>query len=155
MDKRNTSIKELEQYIHNKYAKLIEKSIFNYANEYVELNEIKDMFDDIYDTKYTELLQFIKISKDFVDQISDGTINPLNIAYMKEQDLNPSKYEKINNRKKLEEHNINNMAVSTSRKCKKCKKNKCNVTRKQTRAADEPETIFVECLECGYSYVIN
>ena len=49
----------------------------------------------------------------------------------------------------IEEYKKNNKVGSTAYTCSKCKKKNTLVTQKQTRAGDEPPTIFVECLECG------
>jgi DNA-directed RNA polymerase subunit M/transcription elongation factor TFIIS len=36
------------------------------------------------------------------------------------------------------------------KKCPKCGERKITITEKQTRAADEPSTIYMECNACGY-----
>ena len=50
---------------------------------------------------------------------------------------------------------INNQPTSNVYRCKKCKKNKCQVTQRQTRSADEPATTFVKCIECDYEFTIS
>ena len=40
------------------------------------------------------------------------------------------------------------MAESDEFKCGRCKKRRCVYFQKQTRAADEPSTTFVRCMEC-------
>ena len=49
----------------------------------------------------------------------------------------------------------NNKTGSSRFTCAKCKKSKCEVTQKQTRAGDEPPTTFVTCLECGHMFKFN
>ncbi len=36
--------------------------------------------------------------------------------------------------------------------CPKCKNNKAYWWTRQTRAADEPETVFYRCTKCGYTW---
>ena len=40
-------------------------------------------------------------------------------------------------------------------KCHKCKTRKCTYYELQTRSADEPMTIFVNCLNCKYKWCIS
>ena len=49
----------------------------------------------------------------------------------------------------MEEYKKNNKVGSNAFTCSKCKKSKCSVTQKQTRAGDEPPTTYITCLECG------
>ena len=44
---------------------------------------------------------------------------------------------------------LNSSADVVEISCSKCKKSKCSVTQKQTRAGDEPPTTYITCLECG------
>ena len=36
--------------------------------------------------------------------------------------------------------------------CGKCKSKRCTYYTMQTRSADEPETIFITCLDCGKNW---
>ena len=55
----------------------------------------------------------------------------------------------------MEEYKKNNKVGSSAFTCTKCKKSKCSVSQKQTRAGDEPPTTFVSCLECGHTFKFN
>ena len=57
--------------------------------------------------------------------------------------------------KLIEEYKKNNKAGSSAFTCVKCKKSRCEVSQKQTRAGDEPPTTFVTCLECGHTFKFN
>ena len=54
----------------------------------------------------------------------------------------------------MEEYRKNNKATSDAFTCPKCKATKSEVTQKQVRSGDEPATIFIKCVECGFSYSI-
>ena len=88
----------------------------------------------------------------FIGSLNTSIIDVSKIGFMKPSELNPDKYSTIINKKKKEEDKINNQATSTIYTCKKCKKNKCQVTQRQTRSADEPATTFVTCMECDYTF---
>ena len=90
-------------------------------------------------------------SPDFIKTINDAE----KIAFLKPDQLNPDNYEKLLKKKELEEYKKNDVKSSSAFKCSKCKKSKCSVTQKQTRAGDEPATTFVTCLECGHQFSFN
>jgi len=92
---------------------------------------------------------------DLVQAVKTKKIDPATIAGLSPQELNPEKYEKIQKKKDLEEFNKNNQATTDIFKCSKCKNRKCKVSEKQTRAADEPATTFVECTECGNAWTLG
>jgi len=150
-EKINETIKTLSKYVKKDFAKLIEKSINDFSVEYSEINEIPFLLESIYDTKVEEILYALYKNKDIITTEDEAKRS----AYMKPEELNPEKYEKVLKRKEMEEYKKNDIKSSTAFKCSKCKKSKCSVTQKQTRAGDEPATTFVTCLECGYNFSFN
>jgi transcription elongation factor S-II len=135
----------------------IEKSIHNFSIDYASVNETPYLLDQIYDTKGDEILKLIKDPENdyFITAIKNKKIDLEQIAFLKPDELNPEKYNKIIKKKALEEYKKNNQATSNVFECKKCKNKKCQVTQRQTRAADEPATTFVTCMECGYEFSFN
>jgi len=89
-----------------------------------------------------------------IKALKEKKIKPEELPFMKPEELNPEKYEDIIKKQKAEECKKYNVAGTDVFTCSKCKKSKCSVTQKQTRAADEPPTTFVECLECGHKFRI-
>ena len=85
------------------------------------------------------------------EMITTGHILPEELGYMKPHELYPDRYKAIIE-KKAYEYNQKKNKGSNIFSCKKCKQSNCEVTQKQTRAADEPATTFVKCLECGFSF---
>jgi DNA-directed RNA polymerase subunit M/transcription elongation factor TFIIS len=143
--------KETIKLLNNKYAKLIEESISEFAKEYSQTNEIPFLIESIYDTKLEEIINALCNNDKLITSEEDAK----RIAFMKPEELNPDNYEKIIKKKEMEEYKKNDVKSSTAFKCSKCKKSKCTVTQKQTRAGDEPATTFVNCLECGYNFSFN
>ena len=131
----------------------IEESIYNFAIKYTEDNDISFLFQDIYDSKINEIYVYLNNdeSKFLINALLNNTINSLEIASLSPDELNPLKYEKIINKKKIDDYN-NSIVGSNAFTCSKCKTANCIVTQKQTRSGDEAPTTFVKCIECGYSF---
>ena len=150
-DKVNQTIKSLSKVTKKEFVKLIEKSINDFAVEYAEINDTSFLLESIYDTKVEEIINALTKNQDFISSDEDAK----RIAFMKPEELNPDNYEKLLKKKEMEEYKKNDIKSSSAFKCSKCKKSKCSVTQKQTRAGDEPATTFVTCLECGYNFSFN
>jgi len=155
---RKNVIKILSKVLNSKLASLVEESIFNFTKEYTETNDTPSFLNQsIYDTKSNDIINEIinKKSEYLLNAIKNQTIKVIEIAFMKPEELNPDKYENIVKKKEMEEYKKNNKVGSSAFTCTKCKKSKCSVSQKQTRAGDEPPTTFVECLECGHVFKFN
>ena len=156
---RKNVINILSNIIDNKLAIKIEESIFNFIKEYTETDTPSFLVQSIYETKSNDLINEItnKESEFLINAIKTNSIKGgiNNIAFLKPEELNPDKYENIIKKKEMEEYKKNNKIGSSVFTCSKCKKSKCSVSQKQTRAGDEPPTTFVECLECGHVFKFN
>lgn len=135
----------------------IEKSVYEFSIDYATVNETPYLIEQIYDTKIDEIIKLVKDTDSdyFLKNIKNGKINPDKVGLMSPDELNPDKYDKINRKKELEEYKKNNQATSSVFECRKCKNRKCQVVQRQTRAADEPATTIVTCMECGYEFSFN
>ena len=134
----------------------VEMSIYNFSKEFATMNDTPFLIQDIYDSKVKEIIDQLK-NKDseFLTKLKNNKIDPLTVAYMKQEEINPEKFESIIKKRELEEYKKNNKAGSSAFTCVKCSKSRCEVTQKQTRAGDEPPTTFVNCLECGHTFKFN
>ena len=151
-EKSKETIKLLiDKSVKKQYAKLIEESINEFAKDYSQTNEIPFLIESIYETKLEEIMNALCSNDKLITTEEDAK----RIAFMKPEELNPDNYEKIIKKKEMEEYKKNDVKSSSAFKCSKCKKSKCSVTQKQTRAGDEPATTFVNCLECGYNFSFN
>jgi len=145
---RSDKINILNNMVDVEVATKIELSIFNFTNEYILNNNIPDLFNEIYENKFNDIIT-IKELKLFVDNLyKEKNILPENIAYLKNEELFPSIYKDILQKNAIQ----NNKVGSDAFTCKKCKEKNVEITQKQTRSGDEPPTIFVKCLVCGYSF---
>jgi len=135
----------------------IEESIFNFSIDYATVNETPYLIEQIYDTKVNEIIRLCTdVETDyFIKNLKNGKIEASKVGFMNPDELNPDKYKKILKKQELEEYKKNNQATSSVFECKKCKNRKCQVVQRQTRAADEPATTIVTCMECGYEFSFN
>ena len=52
---RQKNIKELSKIVSNKIAKDIEESIYKFAKEYTEMNDLAYLLDSIYSDKFMDI----------------------------------------------------------------------------------------------------
>jgi len=151
---RTNYIEKLNKIIDKKnIVQKIEQSIYDFTTEYALINDTPYLIEQIYESKAEEIINLLNNKEIYLlKAIKEGILDVSKIGFMKPSELNPDKYDTIINKKKKEADKINNQATSTIYTCKKCKKNKCQVTQRQTRSADEPATTFVTCMECGYQF---
>jgi len=151
--------KEIFQQMKDKLFKFFEddtlervmEGLNEFAIKYVETNDCSFLINDIFINKVDEIIKIMDESDYLGEMITTGHILPEEIGYMKPHELWPERYKFIIE-KKAYEHNQKKNKGSNIFSCKKCKQSNCEVTQKQTRAADEPATTFVKCLECGFSF---
>lgn len=147
-------INELQKHITKSNATKIIKSILDYSIEYSDVNEIPFLVEDIFKTKFDEILELFNKSTFLKDSIKNKTIDPTNICNLQPEEIDPDTYNDIIKKKELIELKKKNNGTTDAYTCKKCKNNKCSVTERQTRAGDEPATVFITCVECGYTFTI-
>ncbi len=91
-------------------------------------------------------------NKDLLQKLLNGNLDFEHLRSMGVMDLAPNLYEDMRNRQILREQSQleGNKALATNRfQCNRCHKRECTYYELQTRSADEPTTIFVNCLNCG------
>ena len=71
-----------------------------------------------------------------------------NIANLESYELFPDKWTDIINKESENERCRKLISTTDEFKCGNCKQNKCTFVEKQTRSADEPMTLFIECQLC-------
>ncbi len=149
--------KQITKVVGDKIAKDIENSIYNYSKEYAEIQDTPYLLQQIYDDKSQQILcQLLNQNSDYLTKsLKDKKIDGKKIAFMKPEELDPEKYENIIKKREMEEYKKNNTSGTSAFTCVKCKKARCQVSQKQTRAGDEPPTTFVTCLECGHAFKFN
>ena len=111
---RNETLKDLQKILKSDISKKIELGIFNYSNEYAEIQNTPFLLQQIYQTKASEIVALITNpnSKFLINAIEEKTIDLEKIAYMSPEELDPEKYEGIIKKRQLKEY-TNSKAVGT------------------------------------------
>ena len=147
---------EKEEEKETKKKELIEKVV---KIEETIYNKYKG--ESPYTNRVLEILYNIKNNEEFRKNIVNGNITPDDLATMEVIDM-------VDNNKKKEikraiENTVNSVrndwgkhdkVTSGVYKCGKCGCDKTKQHEMQTRSADEPMTIFINCVECEYSWKI-
>jgi DNA-directed RNA polymerase subunit M/transcription elongation factor TFIIS len=138
-------------YFEDETLERVMEGLIDFAQKYIETNDCPFLINNIFNNKVDELINIMNESDYLGEMISGGYVLPEELGFMKPHELRPEKYKTIIE-KKAYEHNQKKNKGSNIFSCKKCKQSNCEVTQKQTRAADEPATTFVKCLECGFNF---
>jgi DNA-directed RNA polymerase subunit M/transcription elongation factor TFIIS len=159
---RTNTFKELNNIIKNKsISKNIEKGLHRYAKEYVEINNInEELTFSVYNDKKNIIIANLEnnINNEydnlFLQKIHGGDFNPLDIAYLESNAIDPIHWKNITARQLYREDKIKNIATTNMFECDRCHESRCSVTQMQTRSIDEPMTVFVECHVCGHTFTV-
>lgn len=144
-----------EKLQNEKNSSNLEKGIYNYTLKECDLKRIIKKWDNkgfvqIYVDRVRSII--LNLNEQIIQSITDGTIKPHIVAFMTHQELCPEKWASLIETKSKRDKNKfeTNMAAATDTfTCRKCKSKECTYYLQQTRSADEPTTIFVQCLKCG------
>ena len=148
---------KLNEIIENeKHSTNLEKGIFNYALKEASNRKVVKKWDNQYFVQiYLDRLRSIYINlknPEILEQIKSESIQAHTVAFMTHQEMRPDKWKELIDQKIIKDkHKFEqNIEASTDTfTCRKCKQNKCTFYTQQLRSADEPCTIFVQCITCG------
>ena len=137
----------------------LEKAIYNYSIKEANFRKILKKWENpLFVQLYTDRLRTIYINlknTELMDQIRNKDITPMTFAFMTHQEMNPTHWRTLIDKKIMRDASkyTNNVHASTDMfTCRKCKSKKCTYYELQTRSADEPTTVFVTCLSCGKNW---
>ena len=140
----------------DKHCNNLEKGIHNWALKEANTRKVVKKWDNPYFVQiYVDHLRSIFVNlknTDIVSQVKDGSIKSHTIAFMTHQELCPERWTELieaKSKRDKTKFETNFEAATDTFKCRKCKGNKCTYYLQQVKAADEPCTIFINCLDCG------
>lgn len=154
--------KKFKNFLDVKKINQIEKSVYNYVIDYIKTNglvlEYNNNFKTIYLVKiisiYSNLNPENKSIKNnyLYEKVKNNDLDLTKIATLTPNEMFPDKWKNYISKNKA----VNNYlyreekyAETDEFKCMRCKQRKCKYYTIQIRSCDEPETIKIECLNCG------
>jgi DNA-directed RNA polymerase subunit M/transcription elongation factor TFIIS len=137
-------------------AKDMELGLYNASLEMADRRRIlrswKDhRFVNLYKNKAISILSNLKFQR-LITRMQEKEFAPHDLAFMKHEHMCPELWASlIDEKMRLQENMLNTSryVMTTQFTCGKCKKNECSFYEMQTRSADEPMTVFVNCINCG------
>ena len=143
----------IKDFIGLTFVESIEKNLFEFSKESknIYMNKLKYIFEIINPKS--------KIyNKKIISDIKKKKLTPYQLVYNKPWELYTEHWKDI-----VEEQNKNDKIVidktaeftTTQFTCSKCKNNECKTYSLQTRSADEPTTIFVNCIKCNNTWKMS
>jgi len=147
----------LEKTGNKKNASVIEQSIFDYlVSNIVGF----DLSDPEHENEYKYKARSILHNLDHIlPKLKDKTLGfkLKDIASQSKITLNPERWKTHIKRIELNRKRTNTKPQETTDqfRCGKCNDNKTTYYLRQTRSADEPETVFITCVSCGNKWRQN
>lgn len=146
---------KLNEILNDENASLnLEKGIYNYSLKEADRKKIVKKWDNKFFVEiYTSHLRSIlnNLNENWINEIREGNIQSHKLAFMTHQELNHEQWDELIKIKSLRDKNKfeANIVASVEKFCYKCKGKKCTFYMQQTRACDEPMTVYYTCCECG------
>lgn len=161
-DKRYKVIDLLKELVSEDVALKIENSILDSICNQCKLRKIVIKWDNNYFYKmyinkcrsiYSNINDNSYIKNNYLlENIKNKNIDPESIGSMTYQALFPNHWKILLDKKYKKQEELyekKQEAMTDEFKCKRCKSRKTSYFELQTRSADEPMTIFINCLTCG------
>lgn len=137
----------------------LEKALFNYTIKEAGFRKIVKKWENApFVQLYVDRLRSLYINlkhEEILKSIQNDELKVQTYAFMTHQEMIPSHWKELLDKKALMENSkfeTDLVANTDMFTCGKCKSKKCSYYTMQTRSADEPETIFISCLDCGKNW---
>ena len=137
----------------------LEKALYNYTIKEAGFRKIVKKWENppfvqLYVDRLRSLFTNLN-NEDILKSIKNDELKVQAYAFMTHQEMIPSHWKELLEKKALLENSkfeTDLVANTDMFTCGKCKSKKCSYYTMQTRSADEPETIFISCLDCGKNW---
>ena len=154
---RQKIVEKLSVYFEEpKHSINLERGVHNWAvKEATNRKIIKKWDNPFFVQLYLDHLRSVFINlkhNEVVNNINAGHIKAQDVAFMTHQELRPDVWDELIKAKSIRDMNKFNQNIESMTDtftCRKCRQKKCSYYQVQTKSADEPMTIFVQCLTCG------
>ena len=139
----------------------IEKGVYNYViNEANQRKIIKKWENPTFSQMYIDHLRSIYLNmknETIFNQLLNHELTPQSFVFMTHQEMKPDRWKVLLEKKSIIDANkfTTNIQASTDMftcPVPKCRSKRCTYYTLQVRSADEPESVFVSCLDCGKNF---
>ena len=152
-EERKICIQICNDFIGKTHSKNIEKCLYEYSEDSCSK----------YMAKLKYIFQIINpkssvYNKTIVDNIKKKIIKPYDLIHSQPWELYTEHWKEIvDEQNKTDKIVIDKTPIFTTTQftCSKCKNNECKTYSLQTRSADEPTTIFVNCIKCNNTWKMS
>ena len=154
---RKNGIELLMDFLPFDSSRELECSIYEFTKNYIHANDIDNEYlESVYASKINDIHFNLnnQNSTNLLSDILNNKIEIKNLPYLQCHILNSQLWEPIIKKKEFIEYKKENMTTSDAYECKRCKVRKCKVFLLQTRSADEPMTVFIQCENCNSTFKI-
>lgn len=158
---RTTAIEQIGSLITNIDITELERSIYNASIDEAHTRHVtchwrNSLFQHIYQTKLRHIIgnlipSYVQNTK-LIDELRSGKYTMEELCALDTYTLCNERWRDfIHRRTQKEKRQLEgNKAMATDQfYCTKCHKRECTYYEMQTRSADEPMTVFIQCLNCG------
>jgi DNA-directed RNA polymerase subunit M/transcription elongation factor TFIIS len=154
---RQKIVEKLSVYFEEpKHSINLERGVHNWAvKEATNRKIIKKWDNPFFVQLYLDHLRSVFINlkhNEVVNNINAGHIKAQDVAFMTHQELRPDVWDELIKAKSIRDMNKFNQNIESMTDtftCRKCRQKKCSYYMVQLRSADEPMTLFIQCLNCG------
>ena len=157
---RDLAINKIEEIVKcYPLSREIEAGIFEFAINYVKTQLLNyDNVMIIYQDKLFEILDNLDVNnkrinnKTLLPALLSGAIPGQTIPFLKMYQLHPQKWKYLIDKNNLRDDTLYTINTTDSYKCGRCGMSKHTYYITQTRAADEPATVFYTCINCKKTF---
>ena len=164
IDNMATKLPEFQRSVIEDLESGIYKWSLEYANEKCIIkNWTNPLFRQVYIDKVRSIManinktSYVNNTRLYKRVVEEKELPASEVAFMKAEHMFPERWHDILDIKIKRDQNLGEIqrtAMTDQFKCSRCKKRECVYYERQIRSADEPSTIFIQCLNCNNSWKI-
>lgn len=149
--------KSLDEFVSKIEYGIYDKAVEEATKKNIDISWSNDYFKELYIIYSRNVCLNLNTSsyvknKSLFKEVINQKVKPENIAKMTPQEMFPNQWKMLMDDKfKRDQHmyEVDKSGATDEFLCRKCNHRECSFYEMQTRSADEPMTIFINCLNCG------